>query len=330
MHPRQRAGGIVAEERLQKLLARAGYGSRRACEAIIEQRRVTVNGAVATLGSRADPARDDVRVDGQPLRLPESFDYIMLNKPRDVISDEDVVGNWPAARDMIPLEGQLYPVGRLDVKSEGLMLFTNDGELAHRLTHPSFEHPKTYHVLVGGHPDDQTLETWRAGVELEGQRTLPAEVRRLRRMRDQTLLEVTMREGRKRQIRRVASALRAHVLRLQRVKLGPLELGDLPTGAWRRLTEEEVQMLRAVREGRKPRRGQPGRSRRPATPRPSQPGEAASGERPSGRRPGQRPTGRPARRPTGKPGRKPGGKPAQRPAGQPARKRQPRRGERRR
>ena len=124
-------------------MSRAGYGSRRHCETIIEQGRVFVNGRVATLGMKADPKQDDIRVDGERLRLPDEYVYIMFNKPRNVISDEDVGGNWPAAREMIPIEDHLYPVGRLDVPSEGLMLFTNDGDLAHRLTHPSFEHPKT-------------------------------------------------------------------------------------------------------------------------------------------------------------------------------------------
>ncbi|MCC6904334.1 MAG: rRNA pseudouridine synthase, partial [Anaerolineae bacterium] len=124
----------MARERLQKLLALAGFGSRRACETLITQRRVQINGKLAELGMSADPAVDEIRVDGERLRLTRDYVYIALNKPRDVISDEDVGGNWPAARELIPLEGHLYPVGRLDVESEGLMLFTNDGDLAHRLT----------------------------------------------------------------------------------------------------------------------------------------------------------------------------------------------------
>jgi 23S rRNA pseudouridine2605 synthase len=237
----------VAEDRLQKIMARAGIASRRACEEIIVQKRVTVNGELATLGMKADPQRDDIRVDGARLHLPDSYDYIMLNKPRDVISDEDVGGNWPAARELIPLGGYLYPVGRLDIKSEGLMLFTNDGDLAHRLTHPRYEHPKTYHVLVEGTPSEKTLDVWRRGLVLDGQRTAPAEARVMRKTRDGALLEVTLREGRKRQIRRVAAALGHPVMTLQRVALGPLQLGDLAPGAWRRLTDEEVAALRAIR-----------------------------------------------------------------------------------
>ncbi len=238
----------MGAERLQKLMARAGIASRRECEAIIEQGRVTVNGKVATLGTKADPEKDDIHVDGERLRLPKAYDYIMLNKPRNTIADEDVGGNWPRARDLIPLEGHLYPVGRLDVQSEGLMLFTNDGDLAHILTHPRYEHPKTYHVLVEGTPSDKTLAAWQRGIILDGERTLPAEVKVLRKTRDGTLLEVVMREGRKRQIRRVAAALGHPALRIERIRLGPLELGDLPRGAWRRLTEEEVAALKAIRD----------------------------------------------------------------------------------
>ncbi len=242
------------EERLQKLLARAGYGSRRACEEIIGQQRVTVNGRIATLGVKADPAVDTIQVDGVRLRLPETFDYIMLNKPRGVISDESATGNWPRARDLIPVGGHLYPVGRLDVQSEGLMLFTNDGNLAHILTHPRYEHPKTYRVLVEGSPTEKTLDVWRRGIVIDGERTGPADITRLRKSREGALLEVTVREGRKRQLRRVAGALGHPVLRLERIRLGPLELGDLPSGAWRRLTSEEVAALQAVRRSSRPRR----------------------------------------------------------------------------
>jgi 23S rRNA pseudouridine2605 synthase len=235
-------------------MARAGHGSRRACEEIIEQGRVTVNSQIASLGMRADPDRDDIRVDGSRLHLPESYTYIMLNKPRGVISDEDVGGNFQAARELIPLEGRLYPVGRLDVPSEGLMLFTDDGDLAHRLTHPRYEHPKTYHVLVEGMPSEKTLEAWRRGVVLDGKPTAPGKVRQIRKTRDRALLEVTVTEGRKRLLRRVAAALGHPVHKLVRVKLGPLELGDLPAGAWRRLTDEEVAALQAVRTAPAPRR----------------------------------------------------------------------------
>lgn len=238
----------MAEERLQKIIARAGLASRRAAEELIEMGRVTVNGQKARLGMSADPHRDDILVDGERLKLPESFDYFMLNKPKGVISDEDVSGNHQSARDLIPVEGHLYPVGRLDLGSEGLMLFTNDGALAHRLTHPRYDHPKTYQVLLDGNVQEETLDRWRHGIVIEGKRTRPAHVDKIRKSRSGTLLEVTLREGRKRQIRKVASTLGHTVISLTRTKLGPLELGDLPVGAWRRLTIEEVAALEMVRD----------------------------------------------------------------------------------
>ncbi len=268
-------------ERLQKILARAGIASRRASEEIIQQGRVTVNGQVAALGMSADPDADDIRLDGERLRMPEAYDYIMLNKPRGVISDEDVSGEHDNARDLIPVSGHLYPVGRLDLDSEGLMLFTNDGELAHKLTHPRYEHPKTYRLLVEGSPSEAMLEEWRQGVWIEGKRTEPAEVKKIIKTRRGAILEVTLREGRKRQIRKVAAKLGFPVLSLVRTGLGPLTLGELPTGAWRRLNDDEVAMLRKVRETKaRVRRSLPVRAR-PAPRRDTPRGERSrrSGER---------------------------------------------------
>ncbi len=247
----------MTEERVQKIMAQAGIASRRKCEEIIEQKRVTVNGQIATLGMKADVSRDDIRVDGTRLQTPETFDYIMLNKPRGVISDEDVGGNWPAAREMIPIEGRLYPVGRLDVQSEGLLLFTNDGDLAHKLTHPRYEHPKVYRVLVCGNPPEKTIDAWRRGITLDGKRTLPCTINRLQKTKDGTWLEITLKEGRKRQIRRVASVLEHPALSIERTAIGPLKLGNLPSGGWRRLTEEEVSALKkTLKQSRPPQKKQ--------------------------------------------------------------------------
>jgi 23S rRNA pseudouridine2605 synthase len=237
-------------------MARAGLGSRRACEVLIMQGRVQINGHIATVGMSGDPAIDDIRVNGDRLAKPEKMVYIMLNKPRGVISDEDVAGNWPRARDMIPVGGHLYPVGRLDLQSEGLMLFTNDGDLAHKLTHPRFEHSKTYLVTVDGSPSKETLEAWRHGVVLDEQRTAPADVIRLRKNKEGVVLKVTIHEGRKRQLRRVAAILGHPAQRLQRIRLASLSLGDLQPGAWRALTDEEIEALRrdvAQHPARKPR-----------------------------------------------------------------------------
>ena len=248
----------MAEERLQKVMARAGLGSRRACEGMIQQQRVVVNGEVATLGLRVDPARDEIRVDGVRLPGGEGLVYVMVNKPRYVISDEDPRGEHQSVRDLVPLPGRLYSVGRLDLESEGLVLLTNDGDLAHKLTHPRYEHSKTYHVLVEGSPSEKTLDAWRRGVILDGRRTAPAEVRRLGKEKGAVWLEAVIREGRKRQIRRVAAMLGHPVRRLIRVGLGPLELGDLEPGAWRQLSAEEAAALRSIRESspRRPPRSQ--------------------------------------------------------------------------
>lgn len=233
------------DERLQKILARAGYGARRACEDLIRQGRVTVNGQVAQLGQKADPDRDRIEVDGRPVRLPRAFTYIALHKPPGVLSDEgDGSGRRPTVLDLVKHPGRLFPVGRLDLRSEGLVLLTDDGDLALRLTHPRFGHEKEYHVLVEGRPSEETLERWRRGVELDGELTAPAEVQVLRTEGERTWLRVVLREGRKRQIRRVAAQLGHPVVRLIRVRIGPVRLGDLPPGKWRHLTPAEVRALR--------------------------------------------------------------------------------------
>ncbi len=252
------------EERLQKILARADRGSRRACEELIRQGRVSVNGQVAQLGQKADPARDRITVDGKPVRIDRRRIYVALHKPRGVLSDEgDGSGRLSMARDLVPIPGHLYPVGRLDLRSEGLILLTNDGELSHLLTHPRYEHDKEYHVYVAGCPGDETLKRWRQGVFLEGRRTAPADVSILRREKDYTWLRVVLREGRKRQIRRVAAMLGHPVHRLIRVRIGPLRLGGLKPGQWRRLSDAEVKALRSATQKprqRKKRRG--GKKRR--------------------------------------------------------------------
>ncbi|MBC7227740.1 MAG: rRNA pseudouridine synthase [Thermoflexales bacterium] len=233
------------DERLQKILARAGYGARRECEDLIRQGRVTVNGRVAQLGQKADPKRDRIEVDGRPIRLPRRFTYIALHKPPGVLSDEgDGSGRHPTVLDLVQHPARLFPVGRLDLRSEGLVLLTDDGDLAFRLTHPRFGHEKEYHVLVEGRPTEETLRQWRQGVDLDGEMTAPAQVEVLRTEGERTWLRVVLREGRKRQIRRVAARLGHPVVRLIRVRIGPIRLGDLPPGKWRLLTPAEVRALR--------------------------------------------------------------------------------------
>lgn len=261
------------EERLQKLMAQAGIGSRRQNEKLIEAGRVRVNGRVATLGDKADPEKDRIEVDGQRLKLPQQKQlYIALHKPKGVISslEDELDEGRPTVRDLIDVPGHLYPVGRLDKQSTGLMLMTNDGRLAHHLTHPRYRHEKTYEVVVEGRIPPEALEQWRRGVMLDERLTAPAKVRMIQQQKSFTQLEVVMREGRKRQIRRIASMLGHPVTRLKRVKIGPLELGDLKPGQWRHLRPEEVASLQAAVRKNLP----PSRSRRQST-RPKAGGESS-------------------------------------------------------
>ncbi len=236
------------EERLQKLISQAGITSRRAAEELIRQGRVSVNGKVAQLGDKADLARDVVRVDGEPLKAPQ-FVYYLLYKPRGVVSTNKALpqDKRRIVRDLIPYKGHLYSVGRLDADSDGLILLTNDGDLADRLMHPRYGHLKTYEVLIEGNPTPKTLNVWREGIVLDGERTAPAKVHVIDRDADETLLEITMREGRKRQIRRVALLLGHAVKRLTRVKIDFLEIGHLRPGQWRELSPKEVQLLKKKR-----------------------------------------------------------------------------------
>ena len=243
-------------QRLQKILASAGYGSRRACEDILRQGRVRVNGQQARLGDSADPARDNITVDGKRVHVTASHTYIALYKPTNVISTVSDELERKTVRDLVPVEGHLVPAGRLDADSEGLVLLTDDGELTNLLTHPRYEHEKEYQVYVMGHPDGATLDRWRRGVELpdlddkthDGGRTLPAQVEEMhtRVKSDGAWLRVVMREGRKRQIRRVAGLLGHPVRQLIRVRIGPLKLGNMKMGQWRRLTAREVKELKQL------------------------------------------------------------------------------------
>jgi 23S rRNA pseudouridine2605 synthase len=232
------------EERLQKILARAGLGSRRACDALIAEGRVTVNGQVAQPGHKADPGRDQIEVDGSPLGRPERLRYVILHKPRGIVSTVAAQDDRQTVRDLVGLDERLYPVGRLDADSEGLILLTNDGELADHLTHPRYESEKEYRVLVKGNPDPERLAAWRRGVVLEGKRTAPALVEREETSAAGTWLRITMHEGRKHQIRDIGLLLGLPVRRLIRVRMGGLPLGSLAEGAWRELKPDEVSRLR--------------------------------------------------------------------------------------
>ena len=232
----------MTSERVQKILAAAGYGSRRACEKLIEAGRVRVNGKVIKLGDKADQDQDKITLDGQLVKV-EKLRYILLNKPRGVVSSLDAQGERKTVRDLIPLPGRLYPVGRLDLESEGLVLMTNDGQLTNLLTHPKYGHEKEYEVLIDGHPKDEQIQSWRRGVVLDGEWTSRSHVKIFKKGASGTWLRVIMREGKKHQIRRTADSLGMWVKRLRRVRMGSLRLGKLKVGEWRELGPEEVKAL---------------------------------------------------------------------------------------
>lgn len=233
------------QERLQKLLAQAGYGSRRACEVFIIEGRVRVNGKAAVLGQKADLAVDKVTVDGKALAKKDALVYIALYKPRNVLSAAEGQDDRRTVRDLIPLEGHLYPVGRLDFDSEGLILMTNDGELTNKLTHPRYGHEKEYRVLVARRPDEKQLEAWRRGVVLtDGDKTQPADVRFLSTSGKGAWIQVIMGEGKKRQIREVGKLLGLPVVKIIRLRIGTLKLGSLKPRQWRYLTEDEIRELK--------------------------------------------------------------------------------------
>lgn len=233
------------KERLQKILAHAGFGSRRACEDMILSGRVTVNGQVAHIGSKADIQIDQIKLDGKLVRLPESYLYIALNKPRGFLSTVSAPDPRPTVLDLVPQKTNLYPVGRLDVDSEGLILLTNDGELANILTHPRYGHEKEYRVLVARNPDEKQLNAWRHGVVLpDGYRTAPVKVEVESHSGKGSWLRVIMKEGRKRQIRETCGQIGLPIVSIIRVRISSLRLGNLKPSEWRYLTPAEVRGLK--------------------------------------------------------------------------------------
>jgi 23S rRNA pseudouridine2605 synthase len=234
------------EERLQKILAQAGYGSRRSCEQYIQAGRVRVNGQVAKLGQKADVAKDKITLDGKPVATNVEYVYVALHKPRNVLSTvmAEPGDNRKTVRDLVDLPERLYPVGRLDFDSEGLILMTNDGDLANKLTHPRYGHEKEYRVLLARRPDDKQLQAWARGVVLEdGHRTAPAQVRFESTSGKGAWIRVIMGEGRKRQIREIGFLLGLPVVRIVRIRIGTLRLDNLKPRQWRYLTTQEVAEL---------------------------------------------------------------------------------------
>lgn len=235
------------EERLQKLLSAAGVCSRRTAEAMLDSGRVTVNGQPAALGQKADPERDEIRVDGMLLPTVEKPIYLMLHKPMGYVTTlSDERGRPTVAQLTADAPNRVWPVGRLDQDSEGLLLLTNDGELTHSLTHPSHEVDKEYHVTVSGDVA-QALPILSGPMELDGVPLAPAVVRQIGREGKYPILSVVIHQGKNRQVRRMCDAAGLEVLRLIRVRVGELVLGELSPGTWRFLTTEEVRRLKGGR-----------------------------------------------------------------------------------
>ena len=244
-------------ERIQKILARAGYGSRRTCEKMIEDGRITVDGRLATLGEKADSETQRIYVDGVPIAKIQAYSYVILHKPRGYISTTsdpqgrrtvlDLV-NLPQSKSARSSQVRLYPVGRLDADSEGLLLLTNDGPLTQLLTHPSYEHPRVYRVLLDEEPSKASMERWQSGITLDGKLTRFSSVILDGQSRGKTWLRVTIHEGRKHLVRRMVAALGHPAIRLVRIQMGPLHLNDLPLGQWRQLSRGEIHALHAATE----------------------------------------------------------------------------------
>jgi 23S rRNA pseudouridine2605 synthase len=299
-------------ERLQKIIAHAGFASRREAETMIREGRVTVNGRVVTeLGSKADPVRDHVKVDGKLITEPEKHRYILLYKPKEVMTTvEDPQGRRTVIDLVRGVRERIYPVGRLDFHSEGLVLLTNDGELAFKVSHPKHGSVKTYHVKVRGVPVERIIDKLQRGITIDGKRTLPCEIERMKTTgktddEGNSWFEVKLREGRTQQIRKMFQAVGHPVAKLRRVAIGPLSDPKLTPGVWRELTPREVKQLATMQEAPpKPRRVRP-TTLKPAT-APAKKRSSAKAKPAATRRSAAKPTARkaaerkPAARTTGR------------------------------
>ena len=236
--------------RLQKIISEAGICSRRKAEALLIEKRVTINGKKAGLGDKADPNVDEIYVDDYKVQNILQETVILLNKPIGVISTCNDPQGRITVLDLLPEERRkgLYPVGRLDLDSRGAILLTNNGDLTLKLTHPSYSHSKTYRVIVEGLPSSYTLKKWREGVMLNGKRTLKASIKLIQSNQNKSILEVILREGRNRQIRKVGALLGHPVIDLQRIAIGNIKLENLKEGNWRNLNKNELHLLKSMHE----------------------------------------------------------------------------------
>lgn len=235
----------LMEQRLQKVIAEMGLASRRKAEELIREGRVTVNGSIATIGMKADPLKDHVKVDGKLLFRPEKKVYFIFNKPRGVVTSMNDPEGRPTVHDFVRgIKQRVFPVGRLDYDSEGMLLLTNDGEFTHAVLHPSKKIPKTYLVKIKGNIEDENMEKLRNGIRLERTVTAPAKVKRLRKSESNSWIEMVIYEGKKRQIRRMLERVGHSVIRLMRIKINGIEMGPLKPGACRLISPEEMKILK--------------------------------------------------------------------------------------
>lgn len=233
--------------RINKYLASLGIASRRKIDEMVEEGQIKVNGKIAKLGDQIDPVKDKVEVDDREVAAKkEKLTYVILNKPKGVVSTAAEFPNERTVLDLVESDIRLYPVGRLDKDSTGLILLTNDGELTNRLTHPKYHIPKTYEVMILGPVVDEKLSALRNGIELEDGKTAPAEVIVTSKTSHHTWLKIVLKEGKKRQIRRMASALHLHVEDLKRVSIGPIKIGNLAVGKFRNLRLDEIESLKSI------------------------------------------------------------------------------------
>ncbi len=242
-----KADPVASKERLARFLSSAGIASRRHAEELIREGRVTLNGkAVTDPGTNVDPKKDAVKVDGKRVK-PAAPVYYLLNKPRNVLCTMEDSRKRPCVGDLlIGMKGKPYPVGRLDFDSEGLLLCTNDGDLANRVIHPRYHIKKVYHVKIKGFPDKKVIDRLRSGVVLDGKKTATAGVSFLKKGKKNSWLRMTLYEGRNRQVKRMLDLFRYQVLKLRRVALGPLALEGLPPGAYRKLRPDELKKLQTA------------------------------------------------------------------------------------
>lgn len=233
------------EKRIHKILSEMGIASRRKAEDIIKEGRVTVSGRVATIGMKVDPAREHIKLDGKLLTKSEPRVYLMLHKPRNVVTSLHDPQGRPTVKDFLKgVKYRVFPVGRLDFDSEGMLFITNDGDFAHAVLHPSKKIPKTYLVKVKGVLEEEEITKLRKGIQLKKRMTAPAMVKKTRKTEQNSWLEITIHEGKKRQIRRMLDIIGHPVLKLRRVRIDGIELGGLEPGALRYLTSEEINRVK--------------------------------------------------------------------------------------